>query len=203
MLDLMVDLETFGQTPGCGLVSIGAVFFDPWSEALGSTFYTLVDRASCSEAGLFEETSTILWWSSQMDAAREAFDKSTAGGQGVATLPEALAMLSTFVGNEKVRVWGNGADFDNAVLAAAYRAAGVSPPWKFWNSRCYRTLKNLLPHIRMPARIGVHHNALDDAITQARHAQLLMSQLVTTVRDPAHPVKPQSTATVRDLYKDN
>jgi inhibitor of KinA sporulation pathway (predicted exonuclease) len=65
-------------------------------------------------------------------------------------------------------VWGNGADFDNPILAAAYRATGISQGWKPYNGRCYRTIKNLAPQVRL-VRTGTHHNALDDARAQAQH----------------------------------
>lgn len=35
--------------------------------------------------------------------------------------------------------------------------------------RCFRTLKNLWPHIEPAKRTGTHHNALDDAIWQTEH----------------------------------
>jgi hypothetical protein len=31
----------------------------------------------------------------------------------------------------------------------------------------------MYPHIKMPARVGTHHNALDDAISQVNHLILL------------------------------
>jgi len=69
---------------------------------------------------------------------------------------------------ENVRVWGNGAAFDNVILASAYRQANITQPWLFWNDRCYRTVKALSPAVTMQ-RNGTHHNALDDAESQARH----------------------------------
>ena len=71
---------------------------------------------------------------------------------------------------------GNGADFDLPILAAAYAAVGLSVPWKPYNGRCYRTLKNLAPVVKL-ARPGTHHNALDDARTQAVHAIKLMRHI--------------------------
>jgi inhibitor of KinA sporulation pathway (predicted exonuclease) len=49
----------------------------------------------------------------------------------------------------------------------------MQAPWKFYNDRCYRTLKAMYPHIKMPKRTGTHHNALDDAISQVNHLILL------------------------------
>ena len=65
-------------------------------------------------------------------------------------------------------MWGNGATFDNVILANAYRGAGLPVPWKFWNDKCYRTIKGFFPQIKLQ-RIGTHHNAQDDAESQAWH----------------------------------
>lgn len=65
-------------------------------------------------------------------------------------------------------LWGNGSDFDNVILASAYRSCNLEVPWKFWNNRCYRTVKALRPDIKIH-RSGTYHNALDDAVSQAEH----------------------------------
>ena len=66
-------------------------------------------------------------------------------------------------------MWSNGADFDLPMLAHAYNQVGIEVPWKFWNSRCFRTYKNLpnAKNIRVEA-LGVKHNALSDAYQQAQ-----------------------------------
>ena len=66
-------------------------------------------------------------------------------------------------------------DFDNIILGSLYDAFGLRKPWSY--SR-YRTVKNLGIGPRTPkVREGVHHNALDDAITQARHLQEIFACL--------------------------
>lgn len=161
----MIDLETFGTKPGCALVSIGAVFFDPKTGDLGHELYTVVSRSSCEERGLHIDAGTVKWWSGQSEAARTAFDESCASG---APLEAALDELTRFIKLEKnVRVWGNGNDFDKPVLTAAYHACGLSEPWRPYNGRCYRTMKQLFK--AELGREGVAHNALDDAKHQARH----------------------------------
>ena len=56
----------------------------------------------------------------------------------------------------------------NIILSEAYQRIGTSAPWPFWKDRCYRTMKNMHPGVQME-RAGTHHNALDDAKTQALH----------------------------------
>lgn len=173
MRDVMVDLETVGTRAGCGILSIGAVEFDPLSvkKPLGKEFYSPVYLKSCEEVGLFSEDSTLNWWKKQSKEARKAL--SDANDPGSPTLDTALLDFNKFLNKcfngDKVRVWGNGAAFDNAILEACYAATGVISGWRFWNSMCYRTLKNLHPEIKLD-RVGTFHNALDDAISQANHA---------------------------------
>jgi len=165
--DVMVDLETRGTGPGCAILSIGAVAFDPKTGLIGREFYSVVSAASCRALGLREEAGTMAWWAKQSDFARAVLGESEASET---TLEQALDGLTRFLrahgGRPSVRVWGNGADFDNAILADLYRRVGQDAPWQFWNSRCFRTLKAMNPG-REPGRTGAHHNALDDARHQA------------------------------------
>ena len=44
-------------------------------------------------------------------------------------------------------------------------------PWSYGKNRCYRTMKRIFGENVPLVRQGVHHNGLDDAITQAVHLQ--------------------------------
>lgn len=173
MQDVMVDLETLGRGPGCVVLSIGAVAFGP--DGVGADLlYAVVNRASCLAHGLTVDPDTEAWWSRQSENARQVLAR--ADGETSSSLPDALDGFTAFLSQydiEKVRVWGNGADFDNAILQSCYRAVGRDAPWQFWNNRCFRTLKSLRPEIKS-VRAGTHHNALDDAVTQAEHAVRLL-----------------------------
>lgn len=157
--NIMVDLETLGNSANSVIIAIGAVKFD--ASRLGEEFYEVVDAESCVQAGLVMDTSTVLWWMQQSDEARAAFKRK---GVHLGTA------LTKFVGfcDVEDRVWGNGASFDNTILSNAYRKTGIEQPWKFWNDRCYRTMKSLYPQVKME-RQGTYHNALDDAKSQALH----------------------------------
>lgn len=185
MEDVMIDLETLGRRAGCTILSIGAVGFNPKApvvhseddiaikKTLGPELYVIVNRADCRALGLHEDPATLSWWDKQSRAAKAVVEEATNGGF---PLDEALDKLTTFLAqfdHKKVRVWGNGADFDNAILAHCYAAVGREPPWLFWNNRCFRTLKALYPRDKM-VRTGTYHNALDDAKTQALHAAYLL-----------------------------
>lgn len=174
---VMCDLETLGTRPGSIIISIGATKFDE-NGPYGEPFYMRIDMQSCVDAGMLIDVDTIKWWMKQSDEARAEFQKESV------ELGYALANFGMWCDNEdakdrdncncaNIELWGNGANFDNSLLKAAYDKIGMEAPWEFWNDRCYRTLKAMYPNIKLPKREGTHHNALDDAISQANHLILL------------------------------
>jgi len=166
MNDIMLDLETMGNGPQAAIIAIGAVEFDVVAQEIGEKFYTVVDLASAVESGGVIDTSTVLWWIRQSDKARAEI---VGPGQHIDLALLLFAYWMQQRGDRPfLRVWGNGADFDNVILASAYRNGKKQQPWEWFNNRCYRTVKNLYPHIVMQ-RVGAHHKAVDDAESQAVH----------------------------------
>lgn len=169
---IMIDLETFGSAPGCSIASIGAVAATH-DGFVQDELYLIVSRNSCADHGLHESAATLEWWSQQSAEAQQVIGLST-DPDGSMPLAMALDELNRFVSRQgtNAEVFGNGSDFDNAILAAAAHAAGVELAWPFWQNRCYRTIKSLTPHVKIMRR-GTHHNALDDARDQAAHLGFL------------------------------
>lgn len=172
--DVMVDLETLGSRPGCAILSIGAVAFGP--EGFGPEFYAVVSRPAQKQLGLHEDPATIDWWSRQSVEAQAVLrDAASDTAVPLAAVLKGLNLYLAQFGVRDVKVWGNGSDFDNAILSCCYGAVEQAPGWKFWNNRCYLTLKNLYdPGGAKLNRTGTYHNALDDAKTQALHAIQLL-----------------------------
>ena len=153
--NIMVDLETMGTGPNAAIIAIGACYFDIQTGLIGDRFYAVVDLKSSVDAGMTIDADTVLWWLKQSDIARAEFERE---GQNIS---QALHGFLLFVTDKKnVKIWGNGASFDNVILSNGYRICDLPQPWKFWNDRCYRTIKALYPHV-LVKRQGTHHNALD------------------------------------------
>ena len=167
MHEVMLDLETMGNSADSAIVAIGAVEFNTQTSELGRQFYVVVDLQTSVQAGGVMDASTVLWWLKQSDGARKLFSEK---GKSI---NEALTDFATWLNQcgavDDLKIWGNGAAFDNVILAGAYKRSGIQQPWQFRNDRCYRTIKGLYKEIKMRERVGVHHNALDDAISQALH----------------------------------
>ena len=170
-IDLMLDLETTGTQPGCGILSIAAVPFDvPYPLEY---FYQQIRLDSNAELRLVSDRKTMEWWGKQSEAARsEAFGGTV---DIMITLTEFAAYCKSLPAAPIL--WGNGADFDAPILKAAYDAAGISIPWHYSDTRCYRTLKNLFGHVVQDVPV-VKHNALEDAKAQAATAERIIQMLV-------------------------
>lgn len=182
MHHIMLDIETLGTAPGSIIASIAAVVFGP--EGTGPTFYRRICLDSCAAAGLSPDMATLNWWLRQDSAARSELTHPDRRH-----LCEALLDLTAFIKSMRPtepEIWGNGSDFDNTLLAAAYTATGLTCPWKYWKNRCYRTLKSLFPHIPYtPPQIP--HHALHDATAQAQHAGQILAWLESTRTPTAAP----------------
>jgi hypothetical protein len=161
--NVMLDLETWGTFPGCAIRSVGAVMFDPHNGEIGAEFYANISDESCKQAGLHIEDGTVAWWARQNQQARDALLVDQL------TLTEiAVKFDAWWRKNAGVFVWSHGANFDEPIWRAAMRAVSRGVPWKFWDSRCTRTVYDIAGfNPRSVRRVGTYHNALDDARHQA------------------------------------
>jgi hypothetical protein len=167
--NVMLDLETMGTKAYSPIVAIGAVQFDLKTDTIGETFYQRIDLQSCEDVGLKLTANTVLWWLKQSDLARgEIVNPSLER----CAIQDALLDFAFWIPND-AKLWGNGSNFDNVILSSAYEVCNMKQPWDYWNDRCYRTVKSLKPSIEIE-RLGTHHNALDDAISQAKHLQKIL-----------------------------
>jgi exodeoxyribonuclease VIII len=162
---VMVDLETMGTRVTSAIIAIGVSIFDEGGTR--ERFYTPVSLDSCLSHGLTQDASTAKWWYEQSEDARSHWDVPNPPALDVA-LRDLQEFLEQHTTKRFRYMWGNGADFDIAMLAHAHSAIGAQIPWEFWNVRCFRTMKNVLP-IVVPPRKGTHHMALDDAMHQVDH----------------------------------
>lgn len=174
--DVMLDIETLDTATTAAVLSIGAVAFDPETDRINTehTFHRYLSLADQFQAGRTVSEHTVMWWFDQSDAARSK--QTAAKRESAIVVLKAFALWLEQISDVKprsVRVWGNGAAFDNATLASLYGSFGMEAPWMFWNDRCYRTLKALSN--TSPSDYGVAHDALDDAVKQSHHLHEIMS----------------------------
>ena len=189
---LMIDIEAAGKSTSAALLSIGAVFFNPATGELGEQFYQPIKLASSQYHGGTIDASTVEWWMKQSEEARSVFN-----AENRVSLKDALNGLAAFIkttaGDADVHVWGNGPAYDNAILATAFHATWIKQPWSFSKDTCVRTMVMLGRQLGIDpkydmTREGEHHNALDDAIHQARYVSVIWQSLFAP-----HIVMPDET----------
>lgn len=163
IIHAMADFETLGVRPTSAVLSLGVVAFNA-EGVLDDSFYVNIDPEDCINLGLTTDQSTIDWWDKQSAEAKAALEADKK------PLLEAMTLFCAWVRRTKCdTLWGNGSDFDNPIMRNIFGAIDADFPFKPWAGRCYRTIKNIPGAPKMPKRIGTHHNALDDAMSQALH----------------------------------
>lgn len=175
-MHVMLDLETMDTATSAIVVSIGAVKFDPAHKEPGRELHVRLSLDPQAAKGRTISPSTMVWWMKQTDSARSVFDDESAFGPPTMQVSEAIAELEEFC-RDAEGVWGNGSDFDNAIIASLCKSFGLALPWKYSKNRCFRTMKSLPPPKTFvkPEFGGERHNALDDAVYQARYLQAIVA----------------------------
>lgn len=178
--DVMIDLETLGLKPGCAIAAIGAVFIQ--GGEIVSDFYRRINWGqSVTKYRLELDPATVRWWLGQ---SSEATQELTADGGH--TLRQALIDFQRWLKKRSPEnnhlVWGNGSDFDNVILDAAYQRLALNRPWGDFSNRCYRTLAKAFPEIPRP-KPEVKHHALHDARAQGLH----LIELQGVLNEKANP----------------
>lgn len=194
-IDINIDLETWGLTPGSAIRSIGAFATSLTASIHGEkTFSTYIHDKSCEAAGLTIDPGTVEWWENQSEKAKDQFH-----GAYKFSLEEALIGLNQWIvelvfetshgamSPITVHVWGNGAVMDIALIEAAYRAVNLKPAWEWWASQDCRTIERLSQQAGLDFRRSIEiegelHVALNDAMAQGKRTSAGQESLLALVR---------------------
>lgn len=187
MNDVMIDLETMGTIPELApVISIGAVFMDLDRGLLGPTFYMALKIEDQLEKGRKIDADTLKWWLNQSDAAKKVFNEKA---QPTATVLNTLGQwIKMNKAGKRVSVWGNGSGFDINILENIFRQYNIGCPWGYSDAVDLRTFKRFVAKNQPITKVGVAHNALDDALNQAKyviyHTRPVNKEPVTKVEAP-------------------
>ena len=160
----MIDIETMGVVVPSPIFAVGAVYFD--INGIYETFYEKASIQSSVDRGINVSIPTMLWWMQQSESARAEL-KGNEQEQSIENLLDKFALFY----KSKTMVFGNGSDFDCAHMANAYMTLKKAVPWKYYHTRCYRTLisANRRFNIDPIPKNEKEHCALDDAVWQAKN----------------------------------
>ena len=162
-----IDLETLGNTTNAAITQIGVALFEIETGEIHSQTNILVGWRGEGHVN----ASTLAWWLRQGEEARARMAESL---ESPVSLSGALGQLRCLTDWSNIEgVWGNGSTFDVTILDSAYQRGGGESPWPFYAARDMRTIVDLAERLRgfdkkSVERIGVHHEAADDAAHQAR-----------------------------------
>lgn len=179
-IHIVLDLETMGTSQNAAIIEVGLVIFNHMGVEgninLIDTYSSAVTLTSSMLHGGITDANTIEWW---MDSDRAEARNNWIRSNKL-SLPRVLNDISLLLGNFSSfeplpLIWGNGVNFDNAILKSAYERLEVKVPWGYRQEADFRTLKLLYKSIvPEPAFVGTPHTALDDA----RHEALWLSGIL-------------------------
>lgn len=178
LVHYVIDLETTGVVPGCGILAIGVAPVDPTSHF---QFYGEAALTSNKEFGFNLDPATMDWWETQSKILFDSFldpdqDSVFELITRFTSWLQAVKSQAALAGGE-LRLWGNGAVFDWSILEHAADKLGIHLPIDPRQVRCYRTLKESFAYIPYPTFVGTPHYALDDAINEATHLRLILKEI--------------------------
>lgn len=198
----LFDIETIGSRDGAPIVQLGAVLFSPFGSpvdfdqraveveggqgvisAPGSEFRMNVQVSS--DALHFADWATIKWWllNTTDEARRRVFAEPERE-----RLRDVLLKFATWSWGwgAQPTYWWSDMDFDLRLVRQAYRMEGEADACPFGSDggphrgvRDYRTLRWLGKSlgVEQAPRVGVEHDALDDAHHQAGYVIAVLRRL--------------------------
>ena len=168
----MLDLETLGTQPGCVILTLGAVKFDPYTmNDPGPGLYVRPDADEQIARGREVQQDTLEWWMRQAEDVRE----EALGVDGRIPVEEMYRQLNRFLVGVN-NIWCQGPVFDIAILENLYMQYGWPTPWQFWQIADSRTLFKVHGDPRVKGKTGLH-NALEDCVSQATAVQQVYNKL--------------------------
>ncbi len=179
----MIDIETLDTASTAVILSIGAVIFDPKGGYISpQKFYAVVDLESQLNKRTISASALKFWMTKELDEERQNIFSSINS-----TLGKVLNSLDRWMYNFRLAndlkdtpVWSHGPSFDIAILEDAYKSVRFPIPWAYNAPRDTRTIFELAEFdFKNYPREGKFHNALDDALHQARCVQLAWNKIKT------------------------
>ena len=178
-LDIMVDLETLGNTANSTIIQLAAVPFDlTTGEIFGNHIFN--KTIDIEKTPLFVTGSTLKWWFNENPILLGTLLNSGKESEEAVlkSFIEWIDFLQNSLGFDPPTLWGNGILFDNAILRERMQYYSLKYPILYFKDRDVRTileiasLKQDIPEKELKKNFmdpeAVAHNALDDALFQVR-----------------------------------
>lgn len=167
----MIDLETLSVLPDAVVLTLAAVKFNPHNcVGIVDQLYFKFSVDEQLAVGRNIDMDTLNWWSNQPP---EVYLEAMSDDGRIGVAPGLVQLTKFLVGVNDI--WCQGPVFDIVILENMFRQNQLHVPWQYWQIRDSRTLFKFLDFdprsdIRKTSS-SAHHNALDDACTQAMAVQ--------------------------------
>jgi len=182
--DIMLDIETLGNKPGCVVLSVAMKHFelntDVPSTSIDVEYSAHINVMSSIAAGFDIDDGTVKWWQNQSEDTKAAMTlgmKLPLSVDDVAM--EVYQILKDINENYELYIWGRGVStFDMPILDEMLRrGVGMSgeeykTPWKFWSAMEVRSIYGFHKLCGMPVdKVETRHDALADVEKQIKEVQ--------------------------------
>lgn len=164
MKDVMIDIETMGNTHNAALIQVAGVYFCRETGETGKEFVSSVNLQDCLDKGFTKDLSTEKWWQEQKQEVLEKILKSAQ------PLGDVIVKFNDFLsaGVEDVKYWSH-ATFDFPIVQNYFRKFDL-PVLHFRSARDIRTLTDMAGvNPKDYDSVGDAHNALDDCKFQIKY----------------------------------
>jgi len=170
MNHVMLDIETLSTDSNALVVSISAVQFDMTTGEIGEKFEIGLDQDQQTAKGAVIDEETVKWWSEQSQEARDMLNRLEKIDVDMALDSFALWVKTNFKAPSKIKLWGNGATFDNVIVENLFKRHDVKFPIPYYCHKDVRTLTYLTKtQPRKYEFTGVKHNGIDDCLHQIKY----------------------------------
>lgn len=175
MKDLSIDLETMGTNIDSQILSIGLVLFDIKTGETGETLYLRVDVDQ--DENINATMGTVKFWLEQAVKNPGALKGVLDSNDSNTPMCVCLHKVKRFVEKHQPEsVWANGTKFDLGMMEYQFKEHNMKIPWSYNADSCLRTLRKFAGKLDIP-REGTAHNALSDAIRQAKYISAAVNKL--------------------------
>ncbi|MCT7633891.1 3'-5' exonuclease [Aliarcobacter butzleri] len=172
MNHIMIDIETLGTNSNALVVSISAVIFDMSSNAIGDTFEVGLNEQQQLEKGAIIDQSTVDWWDKQSDEAKTMLNRLQKIDVEFALNEFNNWIKNNFSAPSKIKLWGNGATFDNVIVRNLFERHGIDFIIPYYADKDVRTLAYVAKVNTFSYKFeGVKHYGIDDCMHQIKYCQ--------------------------------
>lgn len=167
---IMLDIETLGTGSNAVVVSISAIIFDIKTGDIGECFEVGIDTNEQVIKGGIIDQETIDWWDKQSGEAKSELSRLLKE-----PVYDALTSFNDFIKRNftapsKIKLWGNGATFDNVIVRNLFKRQGIDFKIPYYADMDVRTLVYLAKvNTKSYDFTGVKHRGIDDCKHQIKY----------------------------------